>query len=81
MERVAKQLFEMLEEVRLGTIVAVWRDGSVSAHRSLGFRYRTLPDGSREEPMTSFVKEGEVRSVAMILTRIQRAIGIGTEPG
>jgi len=66
MERVARQVFEMLAEVRLGTVVAVWRDGSVSDHRSLGFRYRTLPDGSREEPITSFVKDMEVRSVSFI---------------
>ena len=42
-ERVVKQVFDMLQEVRLGTVVAVWSDGGVSAHRDLGFRYRTLP--------------------------------------
>ncbi len=68
----------MLAEVRPGTIVAVWQDGSVFAHRSLGFRFRTLPDGSREEPLTSFVKDVDGRSVASIDERLRRALKVVT---
>ena len=75
-ERVVKQVFDMLQEVRLGTIVAVWSDGGVSAHRDLGFRFRVLPTGQREEPLTTFVADGTVPSVADIRERIKRAVGL-----
>ncbi len=71
---------EMLEEVRPGTIVAVWADGSVSAHRSLGFRYRTLPNGTREEPLTSFVKDLERPVLAPIEGRLRQAAELTTTP-
>ena len=80
MRRVTERVSEMLADVQLGTIVAVWRDGSVSVHRSLGFRYRTLPDGTRDEPLTSFVKDIDVPSLAEIQVRVQRALGMGTAP-
>lgn len=72
-ERVVKQVFDMLQEVRIGTIVAVWGDGGVSAHRDLAFRYRTLPTGEREAPLTSFVSNGEIPSVTDIRDRIKQA--------
>ena len=77
-ERVVKQVFDMLQEVRLGTIVAVWSDGGVSAHRDLGFRYRVLPNGQKEEALTTFVSDGFVPSVADIRERIKRAAGLVT---
>ena len=73
-EDVAREVFRELQEARLGTVVAVWRDGGVSAHRHLGFRHRRLPDGSREQPLTSFVKDLRVFSVADIRARIERAL-------
>ncbi|MEO6101196.1 MAG: hypothetical protein ABIQ34_12860 [Tepidiformaceae bacterium] len=76
MDRIAQRVFEMLAEVRPGTIVAVWQDGAVSAHRSLGFRFRTLPDGSREEPLTSFVKGVDGRSVASIGEQLRLAVEV-----
>lgn len=74
-ERVVMRVFEMLQEVRLGTVVAVWWDGGVSAHRDLGFRHRTLPSGKREEPVATFVKDNQLRSIIEIRERIKRASG------
>lgn len=75
-ERVLRQVFDMLQEVRLGTVVAVWSDGGVSAHRDLGFRFRTLPSGRKEEALTTFIADGAVPSVTEIRERIKRAAGL-----
>ncbi len=80
MDRIARRVLEMLEEVRPGTIVAVWADASVSAHRSLGFRCRTLPNGMREEPLTSFVKELERSALGSIEGRLRQAAELTTTP-
>ncbi len=76
LDRVVRQVYEMLMEVRLGTIVAVWWDGGVSAHRDLGFRQRVLPNGSRETPVVTFIADGQVPSVAEIRERIKKGIGV-----
>jgi hypothetical protein len=75
LDLVVQQVFDMLSEVRLGSVVAVWRDGGVSSHRDLGFRYRVLPSGEREEPVVTFVANNEARSVDMIRERILKASG------
>jgi hypothetical protein len=74
-DRVVTQVFNMLQEVRLGTIVAVWADGGVSAHRDLAFRHRVLPDGRRESPLATFVATSDVPSVVAIRDQIKRAVG------
>jgi hypothetical protein len=74
LDLVVKQVFDMLMEVRLGSVVAVWRDGGVSSHRDLGFRHRVLPSGEREEPVITFVKNNDVRSVTEIRERILKAL-------
>ena len=43
---VVSEVFRMLQEVHLGTVIAIWPDGSVSSHRSLGFRHRVTPDAA-----------------------------------
>ena len=73
LDLVVKQVFDMLREVRLGSVVAVWRDGGVSSHRDLGFRHRVLPSGEREEPVVTFVANNEVRSLTEIRERILKA--------
>jgi hypothetical protein len=76
LDRIVLRVFEMLREVRLGTVVAVWWDGGVSAHRDLAFRYRVLPSGQREEPIATFVADGGMVSVAEIRERILRSPGV-----
>jgi|GEM_PF-6847121 len=76
LDRVVLRVFEMLREVRLGTVVAVWWDGGVSAHRDLAFRHRVLPSGKREEPIATFVADGRLMSVTDIRERILRAPGV-----
>ena len=58
----------------LGTVVAVWRSGEVSAQRNLGFRHPPLPDGSHEEPLTSFAKDSRRWALSEIQGRIERAL-------
>jgi hypothetical protein len=74
-DRVVTQVFTMLLEVRLGTVVAVWADGGVSAHRDLAFRHRMLPSGVRETPLATFVASAQVPSVVDIREQIKRAVG------
>ena len=74
-EQVVNRVFAMLTEMRLGTVVAVWADGGVSAHRDLGFRHRVRPEGEREEPVATFVSFTQVPSVLEIRERIKRAFG------
>lgn len=76
LDRVVLRVFEMLREVRLGTIVAVWWDGGVSAHRDLAFRHRILPSGEREQPIATFVADGKMVSVTEIRERILRSPGV-----
>ena len=76
LDRVVLRVFEMLREVRLGTVVAVWWDGGVSAHRDLAFRHRILPSGERETPIATFVADGGLVSVTEIRERILRAPGV-----
>lgn len=76
LDRIVLQVFEMLREVRLGTVVAVWWDGGVSAHRDLAFRHRVLPSGQREAPIATFVADGRMVSVTDIRERILRAPGV-----
>ena len=74
-DRVVTQVFTMLQEVRLGTVVAVWADGGVSAHRDLAFRHRVLPTGRRETPIATFVATNSVPSVVDIREQIKHAFG------
>jgi len=76
LDLVVKQVIDMLAEVRLGSVVAVWHDGGVSSHRDLAFRFRVLPSGQREEPVVTFVANNEVRSVTEIRERILKASGL-----
>ena len=76
-EQVVNRVFAMLSDMRLGTVIAVWQDGGVSAHRDLGFRYRVLPSGEREVPVTTFVSFTEVPSVIEIRERIKAAVAGG----
>ena len=73
-ESVVNEIFRTLQDVRLGTIVAIWPDGSVSSHRSLGFRHRVTPEGVREEPLTSFVRANELPSVREIEAKVRRIL-------
>lgn len=73
-EAVAAEVYEMLGRVELGTVVAVWNDGSLSCHNHLGFRVRRLADGSREEPLTSFVAAGVRPYAREIAARIDAAL-------
>ena len=73
-EDVTDEASRELEAAALGTVVAVWRSGEVSAHRNLGFRHRLLPDGSREEPLTSFIKAQREFSLAELKARIEQAL-------
>ena len=77
---VVNEVFRVLDEVRPGTVVAIWPDGSVSAHRSLGFRHRVTPEGMREEPVTSFVRATELPSVREIEERLRHALNHGAPP-
>lgn len=72
-EALATRVYELLGTVPVGTVVAVWADGGVSDHRHLGFRFRTLPGGKREEPVTSFVAAGIRPYVQDIAARITAA--------
>jgi hypothetical protein len=72
-DALALEVYDLLGTVRVGTVVAVWADGTVSDHRHLGFRYRTLPDGKHEEPVTSFVAAGIRPYVQDIAARINAA--------
>ncbi len=74
----ASTVFEALASAPLGSVVAVWPDGSVSTHRSLGFRHRKLADGRFEEPLTSFVARSESPSVWEIEDRLERAARRGS---
>ncbi len=76
LEFVVNRVFEVLQEVRFGSVVAVWTDGGVSSHRNLGFRYRTLPSGAREEPVATFVRSSVVPTVREIRDRILHAAGL-----
>lgn len=73
-ESVSREVFEMLSQSQLGFVIAVWSNGEVSAHRQLGFRNRTVPDGRREAPLTSFVRFTSLPSVYDIKGRIERAL-------
>lgn len=75
-EDVADEAFRELEAAALGTVLAVWRSGEVSAHRHLGFRHRLLADGSREEPLTSFVKARREFLLEEVKARIERALSL-----
>ena len=72
-EATAREVYELLSRSRLGTVVAVWNDGSISAHRELGFRYRSLGDGRREEPLITFVSAPELPPAWQIAERIEAA--------
>lgn len=76
LEFVVNRVYETLTEARLGSVVAVWSDGGVSAHRDLAFRFRRLPDGSREEPVVTFVRNGSMPTVREIRDRILHASGL-----
>ena len=73
-ESVAREVFETLSHAQLGLVIAVWEDGSVTAHRQLGFRDRKLANGFREAPLTSFVRFSSLLSVHQIRDRIERAL-------
>ena len=75
-EDVAGDVTRELEAATLGTVVAVWRSDEVSTHRHLGFCHRLLPDGSREEPLTSFVKAQRAFSLEEVTARIERALSL-----
>ena len=77
---VVSEVFRMLQEVHLGTVIAIWPDGSVSSHRSLGFRHRVTPEGVREEPVTSFVRATELPSVREIGEKLRRVLTYGAPP-
>jgi hypothetical protein len=77
---VVNEVLRMLEEVRLGTVVAVWPDGSVSSHRSLGFRRRVTPEGVQQEPVTSFVRASELQSAREIQEKLRRTLTHGAPP-
>ena len=72
-EALATRVYERLGTVRVGTVVAVWADGGISDHRHLGFRSRSLPDGRKEQPVTSFVAAGIRPYVQDIAARITAA--------
>ena len=76
LELVVNRVYEVLQEVRFGSVVAVWTDGGVSSHRDLGFRYRTLPSGAREEPVATFVRSSVVPTVREIRDRILHVSGL-----
>ncbi len=75
LDHVARRVAEMLREARFGTTVAVWPDGGVSAHRGAELPPRTLPDGTTEQPVVTFVSFTEVPSEDVIRERLRSAFG------
>ena len=73
-EEVAAEVYELLGRVELGTVVAVWHDGSLSTHDHLGFRTRRVAGGYSEEPVTSFVASGVRPYARDIAARIEVAL-------
>jgi len=73
-ESVSHEVFETLSHSQLGLVVAVWADGTVTAHRQLGFRDRKLENGLREAPATTFVRFSSLPSVHQIRERIEHAL-------
>jgi hypothetical protein len=73
-EQVSRDVYELLSRSRIGTVVAVWADGAISAHRQLGFRYRSIGNGLREAPLTPFVSSPDLPSAWQIRERIDAAI-------
>jgi hypothetical protein len=53
-DEVARNIYNLLQSERWSTVVAVWKDGSVSTH-GLGFRGRLQPDGTYEHPLLTYV--------------------------
>ena len=72
-DALSREVYELLSHSRIGTVVAVWADGTTSAHRQLGFRYRSLGGGVREEPLVTFVSSPDLPSAREIAQRIDAA--------
>jgi hypothetical protein len=72
-DELAAAVYERLGIVDIGTVVAIWANGEITAHRHLGFRFRVLPDGKRESPVTSFVAAGIRPYIQDIAARIKAA--------
>jgi hypothetical protein len=79
----AHEIYARLEEARLGTVLAVWKDGGVS-FEGLGFQGRRTKDGDREQPLVTFVA-GSGLSYHQILQRLAQALRVHgllpAEPG
>ncbi|MGE5595921.1 MAG: hypothetical protein ACM3S1_07795 [Hyphomicrobiales bacterium] len=52
-EAVAEDVYRMMRENRYGTVIAVWKDGSITVE-GFAFRGRRQPDGARIEPIVTY---------------------------
>lgn len=52
-EGISREVFDALADTRAGMVLAIWRDGSVTAE-GFGFRGRRRSDGTIIEPVASF---------------------------
>ena len=73
-DEVVGRVVDGLTGAPLRSVVAVWLDGEVSAHRDLAFRFRYLPGGNREEPLATFLRNVQIRSESELRSRIERAL-------
>jgi len=74
LERLSADIYEMLSGSPPGVVVALWADGTLSAHRQLGFRSRRLPDGTSEVPLAAFVSSSDPPGTTAIRARIEKGM-------
>ena len=70
--RFATAIHAALESRRLGTVIAIWRDASVTEH-GLGFHGRRTATSKLEEPLVTFIAGGGLTR-DQVLQRLQEKL-------
>ena len=68
LDALVDETLSLLGMSRRGTVVAVWPDGSMSAHQA-----QALPDYGLARPLASFVCTSQLPSRSVLLVRLRSA--------